>query len=116
MKKLYLFLSLAVLAGAGYLAYDWHTVTQAQKQPPKVTLYTWSDDKGVRHFTDTPAPVGARNVEKSTGVAQPREPLVVRMKDAVVDLFRGIRSKFTDEPWSAEKIQAGAVKIDGLRG
>jgi hypothetical protein len=103
MKKFYLFLALAVLAGAGYLAYDWHTAIQAQKQPPKVTLYTWSDEKGVRHFTDAPPPVGARNVEKSTGVEQPRKPLVVRMKDAVVDAFRGIRSKFTDDPGQPKK-------------
>ena len=101
MKKLYLFLALAVLAG--YLAYDWHTAIQAQKQPPKVTLYTWSDEKGVKHFTDALPPVGARNVEKSTGVAQPRKPLVVRMKDAVVDAYRGIRSKFTDDPGQPKK-------------
>jgi hypothetical protein len=101
MKKLYLFLALAVLAG--YLAYDWHTAIQARKQPSQVTLYTWSDEKGGRHFTDTPPPAGARNVEKSTGVAQPREPLVVRMKDAVVDAYRGIRSKFTDDPGQPKK-------------
>jgi hypothetical protein len=103
MKKLHLFLALAVLAGAGYLAYDWHTVIQARKQPPKVTFYAWSDEKGVRHFTEAPPPAGARNVEKSTGVAQPREPLVVRMKDAVVDAYRGIRSKFTDDPGQPKK-------------
>jgi hypothetical protein len=101
MKKLYLFLALAVLAG--YLAYDWHAAIQSRKQPPQVTLYTWSDEKGVRHFTDAPPPAGARNVEKNTGVAQPREPLVVRMKDAVVDAFHGIRSKFTDDPGQPKK-------------
>ena len=101
MKKLYLFLALGVLAG--YLAYDWHTVIQAQKQPTKVTFYTWSDEKGVRHFTDAPPPVGARNVEKSTGVAQPRKPLVVRMQDAVVDAYRSLRSKFTDDPGQPKK-------------
>ena len=103
MKKLYLLLALAVLAGAGYLAYDWHTVIQDQKRSPKVTHYTWSDEKGVRHFTDVPPPVGARNVEKSTGVAQPRKPLVVRMKDAAVDAYRAIRSKFTDDPGQPKK-------------
>jgi len=101
MKKFCLFLALAGLAG--YLAYDWYTVIQAQKQPPKVTLYSWSDEKGAKHFTDAPPPAGARNVEKSTGVAQPRQPLAVRMVDAVVDAYRGIRSRFTDEPGQPKK-------------
>lgn len=103
MKKLYLFMVLAVLTGAGYLAYDWHTAIRDQKQPPKVVFYAWTDAKGVRHFTDASPPVGARNVERSTGVAPPREPLFLRMKEAVVDAWHGFRSKFTDDPGKPKK-------------
>jgi len=105
MRKFYLFIALAVLAGAGYLAYDWHAAIQAQKQPPKVVFYTWSDEKGVRHFTDAPPPVGARNVEKGKAIAQPREPLVVRMMDAVVDACRGIWSKLRGDPGQPKKFK-----------
>jgi hypothetical protein len=103
MKKLYLFMVLAVLTGAGYLTYDWHTAIRDRKQPPKVVFYAWTDAEGVRHFTDTAPPAGARNVEKGTGVAPPREPLVFRMKRAVVDAWNGLRSKFTDDPGKPKK-------------
>jgi len=39
MRTLMWGIAALALAGAGYLAYDWHQASKEQRQPPKIALY-----------------------------------------------------------------------------
>jgi hypothetical protein len=93
------------LAGGGYLAYDWHQASKEQGQPPKISLYVWSDAQGVRHFTDTPPPPGARNVEKSQGYAPARRPLVMVIRDALKESYESLKNRLSSEPEKPKKFK-----------
>lgn len=94
-----------VLAGAGYLAYDWHQASKEQRQPPKIALYAWSDDHGVRHFTDTPPPPGARNIEKSQSYAPARRPLVIVIRDVLTESYESLKNRLFGEPEKPKKFK-----------
>ena len=105
MRKLIWGIVALTLAGAGYLGYDWYQVSKEQKQPPKIALYAWSDGHGVRHFTDTPPPPGARNVEKSQGYAPARRPLLMMIGDVLAESYESLKNRFFGEPEKPRKFK-----------
>ena len=81
MKK-GLIIALTIILGAfGYLAYDWHVKTKILEDDQRVTLYSWTDEKGAKHYTNTQPPDGARNVEENKGYEYSDRPLVIKLKD-----------------------------------
>ena len=63
MKKALIVIIMPILGFAGFLAYDWHVKTTIQENDQRVTLYSWTDAKGARHYTPTQPPDGAQNIE-----------------------------------------------------
>lgn len=105
MRKLIWGIVGLALAGGGYLAYDWHQASKEQKQPPKIALYAWSDGHGVRHFTDTPPPPGARDVEKSPVYVPARRPLLMVIKDILTEFYESLKDKLRGEPEKPQKFK-----------
>jgi hypothetical protein len=93
MKKALIIALIIILGGAGYLAYDWHVKTTIYEDDQRVTLYSWTDEKGARHYTNTQPPDGARNVEESKGFKYTDQPLAVKLKDKIVDGYKWIKQK-----------------------
>jgi hypothetical protein len=93
MKKVLIIALIIILGAAGFLAYDWHVKTTALEDDQRVTLYSWTDEKGAKHFTNTQPPDGARNVEEHKGFKYSDLPLVVKMKDKVVERYKGVKEK-----------------------
>jgi hypothetical protein len=93
MKK-GLIIALTIILGAfGYLAYDWHVKTKILEDDQRVTLYSWTDEKGAKHYTNTQPPDGARNVEENKGYEYSDRPLVIKLTDKVVDGYKGLKEK-----------------------
>ncbi len=88
MKKIFVFIIIFIAAAAGYLYYDWSTKTKRAALEPSKTLYSWTDEKGVKHFTDKEPPRGAKNIEKTTGFKYVKPPLVTTIKKGALNLYR----------------------------
>ena len=82
-----------IAATIGYLAYDWHVKTTLHEDDQRVTLYSWTDEKGARHYTNTQPPDGARNVEESKGFKYTDQPLAVKLKNKIVDGYKWVKQK-----------------------
>jgi hypothetical protein len=93
MKKGLIIAFTFILGAVGYLAYDWHAKTKILEDDQRVTLYSWIDEKGARHYTDTQPPDGSRNVEEYRGYEYSDRPLVIKLKDKVVDGYKGLNEK-----------------------
>ena len=93
MKKGLIIALIIILGAAGFLAYDWHVKTTISEDDQRVTLYSWTDEKGARHYTNTQPPDGARNVEMSKGFEYADQPLVVKLKNNTVDGYKWIEEK-----------------------
>jgi hypothetical protein len=93
MKKGLIIALIIILGAVGYLAYDWHVKTKILEDDQRVTLYSWIDEKGAKHYTDTQPPDGARNVEENKGYEYSDRPLVIKLKDKVVDGYKGLKEK-----------------------
>ena len=93
MKKALIAVSIIVLGAAGFLAYDWHVKTTIYEDDQRVTLYSWTDEKGARHYTNTQPPDGARNVEMSKGFEYADQPLAVKLKNKTVDGYKWVKEK-----------------------
>jgi hypothetical protein len=70
-----------------------------------MALYAWSDGQGVRHFTDTPPPPGARDVEKSQGYAPVRRPLVMVIRDVLRESYESLKNRLSGEPEKPKKFK-----------
>ena len=93
MKKK-LFIVVVLIAGAiGFLTYDWHVKTTLYEDDQRVTLYSWTDEKGARHYTDTQPPDDARNIEAHKGYKYTDRPLVIKIKDKIIDGYKRIKDK-----------------------
>ena len=53
MKKGLIIALIIILGAVGYLAYDWHVKTKILEDDQRVTLYSWTDEKGTKHYTNT---------------------------------------------------------------
>jgi len=93
MRKTSIIALLVILGAAGFLAYDWHVKTTIQEDDQRVTLYSWTDDKGARHYTNTQPPDNAKNIEESKGYKYVEPPLVLKIKDKTIDMYNWIKEK-----------------------
>lgn len=110
MKKVLLLLLVLLIGGAGgFLYYDWHVKTKANSTQPTITIYEWTDQQGVRHFTETLPPQEAWGVKISQGRKYIAPPLIYliqheaklsyyRIKDYVTELFSS-KSKKRRKKW-----------------
>jgi heme-degrading monooxygenase HmoA len=94
MKKSLIIALLIIFGSVGFLAYDWHVKTTIQSDDQRVTLYSWTDENGVRHYTNTQPPDGAQNIEESKGYRYADQPLVIKIKDKTIDGYQWIKKKF----------------------
>ena len=93
MKKGFIIDLIIILGAVGYLAYDCHLKTKILEDDHRVSLFSWIDEKGAKHYTDTQPPDGARNVEENKGYEYSDRPLVIKLKDKVVDGYKGLKEK-----------------------
>ena len=93
MKKALIVVIIILVAIGGFLFYDWHVKTKKMAAEPNITLYVWTDDNGEKHFTDTQPPRGAKNIEEFKGYEHVKPPLIIRIKDKAVDIFKWIKGK-----------------------
>ena len=93
MKKALIVVIIILVAGGGFLFYDWHVKTKKMAAEPNITLYSWTDENGEKHFTDTQPPRGAKNVEEFKGYEHVKPPLITKIRDKSVDFFKWIKDK-----------------------
>jgi len=93
MKKTLIIVLIIILGSVGFLAYDWYVKTALHEDDQRVTLYSWADENGARHYTDTQPPDGARNIEERKGYQYTDQPLVVKIKDKVMDRYKKVKDK-----------------------
>ena len=80
-------------AAGSLLFYDWYVKTKKMAAEPSITLYSWTDENGKKHFTDTQPPRGAKQVEEFKGYEHVKPPLIIKIRDKSVDFFKWIKSK-----------------------
>jgi hypothetical protein len=93
MKKTIIIIFLVVVGSIGFLTYDWHKKTTILKDDQRVTLYSWTDQEGAKHFTDTQPPDDARHVEMLKGYKYVDQPLVVKIKHKIIDAHQWFKKK-----------------------
>ncbi|MDJ0814818.1 MAG: DUF4124 domain-containing protein [Desulfobacterales bacterium] len=93
MKKTIIITLILIFGFVGFLSYDWHKKTTIQKDDQRVTLYSWTDEEGTKHFTDTQPPNDARNVYVQKGYQYVDQPLVVKIKDKTTAAYRWAKEK-----------------------
>ena len=93
MKKALIIALIIILGAAGFLAYDWHVKTAIYEDDQRTTLYSWTDEKGARHYTNTQPPDGARNVKESKGFEYTDQPLVIKLKDNILDGYKWVQKR-----------------------
>ncbi|UCG06627.1 MAG: DUF4124 domain-containing protein [Desulfobacterales bacterium] len=103
MKKVIIIVTILVCGTAGFLYYDWHVQTKEMAAEPKITLYSWTDENGVKHFTDTAPPQGARDVQETKGNKYVEPPLVVKIKHKSIAVYEWIISKIFKQKEKKEK-------------
>jgi hypothetical protein len=95
MKRTLVAIIVILLGCGGFLYYDWHTKTKKLAAEPNIPQYSWTDDQGVRHFTDTPPPKGATNIKKTKGYEYIEQPLVVTLKKKTMAYYKQIKEKIS---------------------
>ena len=93
MKKALIVILVLLCATAGFLYYDWHVKTKKLAADPNITLYSWTDEEGKKHFTDTQPPLNAKNVEEFKGYEHIKPPLIKIIKDKTIDFFKWVKGK-----------------------
>jgi hypothetical protein len=93
MKKALVVIIVLILGCGGYLYYDWHTKTSRRAAEPSEPQYSWTDARGVRHFTDRPPPEGATDIRETKGYKYIDQPLVYTIRDKVVEYYNSIKEK-----------------------
>ena len=93
MKKALVVTLLIVIGFGGFLYYDWHTKTRQQAAEPSIPQYSWTDSRGVRHFTDSAPPAGATDIKETRGYKYIDPPLVVTIKNRIVEYWGKIKEK-----------------------
>ena len=103
MKKALIIALLIIFGSVGFLAYDWHVKTTIQSDDQRVTLYSWTDENGARHYTNTQPPDGAQNIEESKGYKYTDQPWVVKIKDKTIDGYKWVKNKLFKKKERTEK-------------
>ena len=80
MKKTLIIAMIFIFGSIGFLVYDWHVKTKIYEDDQRVTLYSWTDEKGARHYTNTQPPDGARDVQENKGFEYTDQPLALKLK------------------------------------
>jgi hypothetical protein len=93
MKKALIIALIIILGTVGFLAYDWHVKTTIQSDDQRVTLYSWTDENGAKHYTNTQPPDSARNIEERKGYKYSDQPWVVKIKDKTMDGYKWVKEK-----------------------
>lgn len=95
MRKTLIVVIVLVLAAGGYLGWDWYAKTRKQTLEPGITLYYWTDAKGGRHFSDSPPPADARNIQTEKGYKHLKPPLIVSIKNKAVEFYEKAKKKLS---------------------
>jgi len=93
MKKTLIIVLIIILGSIGFLTYDWHVKTTLYEDDQRVTLYSWTDKHGARHFTNTQPPDDARDIEDHKGYQYTDQPLAVKIKNRVIDGYKWVKQK-----------------------
>jgi len=93
MKKAIIIVTILVCVAVGYLYYDWHVQTKEMAAEPKITLYSWTDKNGVKHFTDTAPPDGVTDIQATEGYKYVEPPLVSKIRDKTNEFYDWIKNK-----------------------
>ena len=93
MKKAIIIVTVLVCAAAGYLYYDWDVQTKKMAAEPKITLYSWTDKNGAKHFTDTAPPEGATDIQTTEGDKYVEPPLVSKIINKTNEFYDWIKNK-----------------------
>jgi len=93
MKKALIVFLLLVLGGAGFLGYDWYSKTQQQEPQERMPLYSWTDEKGTTHFSDSAPPRGATNIKSTKGYKHVRPPFIFTIKEKAVQTYNTVKKK-----------------------
>lgn len=91
MKKILIFILIFTGLAAGYLYYDWNVKTKRQAAEPSKTLYSWTDENGVKHFTDQKPPSEAKKIKKTKGFKYIKPPLIITIKEGVVNIYGRVK-------------------------
>ncbi len=103
MKKALIIIVIIVFAVGGFLYYDWHVKTKKMVAEPSITLYSWTDENGKKHFTDTQPPQGSKNIQEVKGYDHIEPPLIVKFKDKTIDFYKWIKGKLLKKKDEKEK-------------
>jgi hypothetical protein len=99
MRKAVIIIIIIIIGTGGFLGWDWYDKTKEQKLEPSITLYYWTDAEGNKHISDAPPPKDARNVYRDKGFKYIKPPLIVSIKNKVVEFYKETRKKlFTPKP------------------
>jgi hypothetical protein len=93
MRKAIIIVIVIIIGTGGFLGWDWYDKTQKQELEPSMTLYYWTDAEGNKHISDVAPPQSARNVYKDKGYKYIRPPLIVTIKNKVVEIYKETRKK-----------------------
>ena len=64
-----------------------YSINKMRENPDKVPMYSWTDENGEKHFTNTYPPLGAKNIVESEGVAYVRPPMAIILKNKAIAIF-----------------------------
>jgi hypothetical protein len=93
MRKALIVIIVLVVGAGGYLGWDWYAKTKKLQLEPSITLYYWTDAKGGKHFSDSPPPADAKNIQTEKGYKHIKPPLVVLIKNKAIEFFKAARDK-----------------------
>ena len=93
MRKAIIIMIIIIIGTGGFLGWDWYDKTRQQKLEPSITLYYWTDAGGNKHISDAPPPKNARNVYTDKGYKHIRLPLIVTIKNKVVEFYKEAHKK-----------------------
>ncbi|MDX1708396.1 MAG: DUF4124 domain-containing protein [Desulfobacterales bacterium] len=103
MRKVLIVVIVVIVGIGGYLGWDWYDKTHRRQLEPSITLYYWTDADGEKHISDRPPPQNAKNVYSDKGYKHIRTPLIVSIKNKVVESYLKIRKKLVKSRKSKEK-------------
>jgi hypothetical protein len=93
MRKALIVVIIVMLGIGGYLGWDWYDKTKKQQLEPSMTLYYWTDSNGEKHISDAPPPENARNVTTDKGYKHIRTPLIVTLRNKVIEFYKRTKKK-----------------------